>query len=95
MAASPPTSDPRRVATRGLPMALMSGGTPEINVNKPTMPTMFALRLRAGLMAHRQLSVIRRPASISPFTGGLHQQIAEFHTRSVIPVCYKSHSLAP
>jgi len=33
---SPMTSDPCRVAIRGLPMALMNGGTPDSNTNTPT-----------------------------------------------------------
>jgi hypothetical protein len=40
----PTTSSLCRVATRGLPMALMSGGTPDSNINEPTK----ILALRAG-----------------------------------------------
>jgi hypothetical protein len=55
-ATSPVTSDPCRVATRRLLIALISGGTPHINTNKPSnrqFPCAFVRFSRPASNRHR------------------------------------------
>jgi hypothetical protein len=67
----------------------MSGGTPDINVNKPTMPTMFALRLRAALWPSVNSASFGMPPAYRHLQVVYTSRWPISHKRSVIPFVTK------